>query len=92
MVSLNNLSKYLYIYRSWKNIIEDTGLKWSNGNSEDLVINRLMSVKDPSEIVDWICTIKSKALSLSTFMDFVIFTVVRFVEAVNSYNLIITLN
>ena len=68
------------------------GLKWSDGNGDDVVIGRLMRVRDPDEIVDWVSTIKQKVPSLSVFMDFVAFTGVRFVEAVNSYNLIISLD
>jgi len=92
MSSLSNLSKFLGFYNSWKNIIADTGLKWSNGSSEDMVIDRLTRVRDPDEVIAWVRSVKEMVPSLSTFMDFAAFTGLRFVEAVNGFNLIVKLD
>lgn len=52
------------------------------------MIDRFARVQDPSEIIEWVRSVKEKVPSLSTFMDFVAYTGIRFVEAVSSYNLI----
>ncbi len=41
MSALANLSKYLGLYKQWKNIVEDTGLKWQKRSSLDTIIDLL---------------------------------------------------
>lgn len=92
MASLSNLSKFIGVYKTWKDIVANTGLKWSNGNSEDIIIKRFTRSRSPEEITDWIISIKEAIPALSVFMDFAAATGIRFVEAVRSYSLIIDLS
>ena len=41
MSALANLSKYSGLYKQWKNIVEDTGLKWEKRSSLDTIIDLL---------------------------------------------------
>jgi hypothetical protein len=92
MASLANLSKFLGVYKMWKEIVENAGLKWSSGNSEEVIIKRFTKAKDPNDLVNWVKTVKTAQPELSAFMDFICYTGIRFIEAVDSYNLIIELN
>ena len=92
MASLSNPSKFLGIYRIWKDTVANTGLKWSNGNSEDIIIERFTKSQSPEEIKDWIVSVKGAIPTLTGFMDFATATGIRFVEAVRSYNLIVDLS
>ena len=66
-------------------------LEWGGKSSEELVIDRLTKVQDPNEIFEWIKQVKQARIELSDFMDFMAISGLRFVEAVESYNLIIKL-
>jgi len=92
MASLSNLAKFLCIHKAWQGIVENAGLKWSSGNSDDLIIERLTKVVNGHEIVDWIKCVKKAVPEYSTFMDFMTATGLRYKEAVNSWNLIIKLS
>lgn len=52
------------------------------------MIDRFTRVKDSSEIIEWVRTVKQKVPALSVFMEYAAATSIRFVEGVNSYNLI----
>jgi len=92
MASLANLSKFLGLYKAWKDIIENTGLKWSSGQSEDIIIKRFTKTQNSEDIINWVRSLKGDIPKISSFLDFMAITGIRFVEAINSYNLIIDLN
>lgn len=69
----------------------ERGLKWSNGSSEDIIIRRFTKSQDSAHIISWMKSVKETIPISSTFLDFVAVTGIRFVEAINSYNLIIDL-
>ena len=89
--ALSNLAKFLGIYEDYKQLIRTYDISWSTKNSDDLIIERLTKVKNPNEMFEWIKKVKKNLPELSDFMDFMVATGLRFVEAVNSYNLIIDL-
>jgi len=91
MASLSNLSKYLGIYKKWKTLVENYGLKWSEGKTEDIVISRITNTDKHECVIKWLCAVKLKIPKLSVFMDFILVSGLRYREAVNSYNLIIDL-
>ena len=91
MAALSNLSKYLGIYKKWKLLVENYGLKWSEGKTEDLVICRITKTNGNGEVLKWIYEVKVKLPELNVFMDFILVSGLRYREAVNSYNLIIDL-
>ena len=91
MASLANLSKYLGIYKEWKTLVENYGLKWSQGYAEDFIISRITNTDNHEGVIEWLQTVKRNLPKLSVFMDFTVLSGLRFREAVNSYNLIIDL-
>ena len=92
MAALANLSKFLGMYKVWKGIVKDSGLKWSSGRSEDLIIQRLAKAQNTDHIVDWVRSVKDAVPALSVFVDFTVASGIRFVESVSSFNLIIDLS
>ncbi len=92
MASLANLSKFLGMYKVWKDIVANAGLKWSNGNSEDVIIKRFTKQQNSDDILCWVKSVKENSPNLSCFMDLAAATGIRFIEAVNSYNLIVNLS
>jgi hypothetical protein len=91
MASLSNLGKYLGIYKEWKTLVENYGLKWSEGKTEDIIISRITNTDKHGCVIKWLHTVKLKIPKLSVFMDFMLISGLRYREAVNSYNLIIDL-
>jgi len=91
MKALSALAKFLGVYENFKALIKSYGLKW-NVNSDDLIIRRLVKIKEPNEIFDWIRTMKRTKPGLSSFLDFMALTGLRFNEALESYNLIVKLH
>jgi len=91
MSSLSALAKYLGVYEDWKHLIRQYQLKWSGKSKDDIVISRLTKVKNPDEVFNWIKNVKDAKPDLAVFMDFMAITGMRYVEAVESYNLIIKL-
>jgi|Deesub1362A_J573_1020465.scaffolds.fasta_scaffold07082_6 intergrase/recombinase len=91
MKALSALSKFLGVYDEWMRLVKNYGLKWSAKSNDDLIIERLTKTVNPSELFEWIKTVKKAIPELSAFMDFMVVTGLRFVEALESYNLIIRL-
>ena len=91
MKALSALAKYLGIYQECKRLIKSYGLKWGGKSADDIIIDRLTKVEDPGEVYEWIRQVKQARPDLTDFMDFIATTGLRFIEAVNSYNLIIEL-
>jgi len=89
---LTTLSKFLGICEDFRRLVKNYGLKCSDKNSDELIINRLIKSINPDEIFQWIKRVKACMPELSDFMDFLTVTGLRFIEAVESYNLIISLS
>ena len=86
--ALSNLSKFLGMYDVFKELMRKYGISWKGRSTDDVFIDRLLSVKDPEEIWKWIREVKRARPELSEFMDFVAITGLRLNEAVKSWNLI----
>ena len=90
--ALSCLAKYLGVYEDFKLLVKNYSLKWSGRKAEGLIIGRITKVENPDEIFESIKQVKRARPELSEFIDFIAVTGLRFIEAVNSYNLIIKLN
>jgi intergrase/recombinase len=89
--SLSALAKFLGMYEDFRVLVKNYGLKWSGRNSDDLIIERLTKVSNPNEVFEWVKKVKQAIPELRDFMDFIGISGLRFIEAINSYNLIIDL-
>jgi len=88
---LSALAKFLGVYEVFKELMKAYGLKWRTSNPEDLIIARMSKVGEYGEVSEWINEVNAKLPKLKDFMTFITVSGLRFVEAVNSYNLIIDL-
>jgi intergrase/recombinase len=88
---LSALAKFLGVYEVFKELMKAYGLKWRTSNPEDLIIARMSKVGKYGEVLEWINEINTKLPKFRDFMTFIAVSGLRFVEAVNSYNLIIDL-
>jgi intergrase/recombinase len=91
MASLSNLSKFLGVYKEWNGLVENYGLKWSEGKAEDLLVSRMANCEKNGDVLEWVRTVKAKIPNLSCFVDFMLVNGLRFREALASYNLIVNL-
>jgi len=91
MKSLCALSKFLGIYDFWKASVKKYDLKWSSGNRDRLIISRLLRSLNSDDVVNWIKDVKAKIAESKVFMDFIAATGLRYIEAINSWNLITNL-
>lgn len=89
--ALSALAKFTGRYDDWKALIKSYGLVWTGRSSDDIFIDRLTKIKDPEEIWTWIKNVKLDVPDLCSFVDLMAVSGLRFIEAVNSYNLIIDL-
>jgi len=89
---LSALSKFLGVYEDFRTLIKNYGVKWAGKRSEELIIERLTKTVDGNELAEWVKTVKRALPELSTFLDFIASTGLRFEESVNAYNLIIELS
>ncbi|MEM2118474.1 MAG: integrase [Candidatus Bathyarchaeia archaeon] len=91
MCALSNLAKFLGIYEGFLRLVKAYGLKWKSVKAEDLLLNRMCKTRDNGAVVDWVRTVKAHIPELSGFVDFVVCSGLRLVEAIESYNLIVDL-
>jgi len=91
MKALAILSKFLGIYEHFRSLVKNYGLKWSSKRSSDLIIERLNKTVDANEIFDWIKTVKTVCPEYCALLDLMAITGLRYIEAIESYNLIIKL-
>jgi hypothetical protein len=91
LCALAALSKFLGCYSRHKQLLKDYGLKWKGRSSDDIIIDRLSRSDDPNDVFQWICDVKEACPDYSVFMDFIAITGLRLTEAINSFNLIISL-
>jgi hypothetical protein len=89
--SLAALSKFLGVHDEFIMLVKKYGLKWS-AHTDDLIIKRFTKSVNPDEVFEWVRNVKQRFSDLADFMDFMAFSGLRFVEAVNAYNLIIKLS
>jgi hypothetical protein len=88
---LSALAKFLGLYEDFKALVKAYGLKWSSTSAEDLIIARMNKTVENGDVLKWIVEVKNRSPELSAFMDFVLATGLRYEEALNSFNLIISL-
>jgi len=67
--------------------MEKYGLSWKGRSTDDIFIDRLLSVRNPNEIWNWVRQVKEARPNLADFMDFVAITGLRLNEAIKSWNL-----
>ena len=85
------LAKFTGQYEDYRKLLKDYGLRWIGRSKDDIFIDRLTGVSDSEEIWTWIRTLKDARPLLSDLLDFMAVSGLRFVESVNSYNLIVEL-
>ena len=86
--SLSNFSKWLGMHDVFRQLMKKYGISWKGRSTDDIFIDRLLSVKNPEEIWSWVKQVKEARPDLSGFMDFVSITGLRLNEAIKSWNLI----
>ncbi len=89
---LSALSKFLGCYDDFKDLKKQYGLKWSGKSADDIFIERLTNVEDSGEIWEWVRSVKQARSDLTDFMDLMSISGLRYIEGINSYNLIIKLS
>jgi len=89
--ALATLSKFLGLYREFRELREAYGIKWSKGTSDQIVIKRLLRANNEGDLLDRIRRVKKEIPQISSFIDLIATTGLRLVEALNAYNLIISL-
>jgi len=91
MKGLSALAKFLGIYGDFKDLIKAHGLKWSSGNTDDLIISRLTKAAETQDVIKWIIKVKKRLTKLEVLLDFILASGLRYEESVKAYNLIIEL-
>ena len=89
--TLATLSKFLGLYKEFRDLREAYGIKWSRGDSARIVIKRLLRANNERDLLDRIRKLKKEIPQISSFLDLIATTGLRLVEALNAYNLIISL-
>jgi len=89
--ALATLSKFLGLYKEFRELREAYGIKWSRGGSARIVIKRLLRANNERDLLDRIRRVKKEIPQISSFVDLITSTGLRLVEALNAYNLIISL-
>jgi len=72
--ALSNLAKYLGMHDEFLALMRKYSLGWSGKSSDELVIERLIKVKDPDEVFKWIKQVKDAREDLVDFMDYIAVT------------------
>jgi len=89
--ALSNLAKFLGLSQEFYQLVRQYGLRWSGKSKDIMFLERLLRAKNPSEIYEWARKVKEKVPRLSAFIDFLAVSGLRFIEAYESYHLIIRL-
>ena len=93
LASLSNLAKFLGVYDYWRGLVHKYGVKWTPKEvRERQIIDRISRKRSLKEIYDWVRRVKAEVPELSDFMILLAVTGMRMIEAVESYNLIISLS
>ena len=91
LVALANLSKFLGLHEDFKKLVNAHGLKGETVKAEDLLLSRMARANENGQVTTWIAQVKAMLPEIATFPDFALASGLRYVEALNSYNLIIDL-
>ena len=89
--ALAALAKFTGRYSDFKQLREDYAIKWGGRSKTDVFIDRLTSTENPEEIWNWIRQVKEERPELTQLLDLMAVSGLRFVEGVNSCNLIVDL-
>jgi len=89
--ALCTLSKFLGKYNEFKSLMKKYGLKWSIGNKDDLIIARMLKPLNSGSVIEWIREVCSGVPEVKPYIDLMLFTGLRPLEGMDSYNLIIQL-
>ncbi|MEM5867913.1 MAG: integrase, partial [Candidatus Aenigmatarchaeota archaeon] len=89
--ALAALSKFLGLYKEFRDLREAYGIKWSKGESDQFVIKRLVRANNEGDLLGRVRKVKEEIPQISSFIDLIATTGLRLVEAINAYNLIISL-
>jgi intergrase/recombinase len=90
--ALATLSKYLGMHEEFKALVKNYGLKWAGRSSDDIIIERLLKSSNDKELFEWVKDAKRKIPEIEQFLNLMVATGVRLIEAVESHNLIIKLS
>ncbi|MEM3356951.1 MAG: integrase [Candidatus Bathyarchaeia archaeon] len=90
--ALSALAKFTGKYEDWKTLIKSYDLRWGGRSADDLIIDRLTKIEDPEEVWTWIRLVKQERPQLAELLDLLAVSGLRFIEGINSYNLIQQLN
>jgi len=86
--ALSALAKFLGVYDDFKQLVHNYGLKWGGKSADDVVIARLTKNVRGDEIYVWMRRVKLEFAEHKDFIDFMAATGLRYVEAIESWNLI----
>jgi hypothetical protein len=85
------LSKFLGKYNEFKATMQKYGLKWSVNNKDDLIIARMLKPLNSASVVDWVREAQAKVPEVQAYVDLMLYTGLRPLEGIDSFNLIIRL-
>jgi len=89
LAALGNLAKFIGRYDEWRQMIKRFGIKWSSVETKDQrVIERITCKADPEAVYGWVRQAKRNAPAYADFLDFIALTGLRLNEAIESWNLI----
>lgn len=86
--ALSALAKFDGCSNEFRPLMQRYGLKWTGRSKDDIFIDRLISTTDSEEIWRWIREVKGELPVLVPFLDLMSTSGLRFIESVNSFNLI----
>ncbi|MCX8176965.1 MAG: hypothetical protein N3F10_01515 [Candidatus Bathyarchaeota archaeon] len=89
--ALAALSKFLGLHKEFRDLREAYGIKWSKGEVERFVIKRLLRANNEGDLLDKVRRMKEEIPQISSFVDLIATTGLRLIEAINAYNLIVSL-
>ncbi|MEM3536625.1 MAG: type II toxin-antitoxin system CcdA family antitoxin [Candidatus Bathyarchaeia archaeon] len=87
LTALSNLAKFLGVYKHFKLLVENYGVKWSGKSYSELFIQRYQRGMHQN-LWDWALTVKQLIPRLGFYVDFIALTGLRLNEATESYRLI----
>lgn len=89
--ALSTLAKFDGCSDDYKQLMKQYGLHWTGRSKDDIFIDRLTSTQDPESIWKWVKEVKHELPEISLLLDLMSVSGLRFIEGINSYNLIIKL-
>ncbi|MFB3889399.1 MAG: hypothetical protein ACE14S_07900 [Candidatus Bathyarchaeia archaeon] len=89
--ALCTLSKYLGMHSEFTAMIKNFGLKWAGRSDDDIIIDRLSKNTDIKPLIEWVREGR-KIAEMTHFLDLIVATGLRMIEAVECVRLIVTLS